>query len=624
MTNGGNQPNQRPEPSRLGGIRRSQVVGVFGPGSIVDTVPLNRPRKGFSGIVSGLRSWDENTNQDYQGLRHPQTVIEPRLMRMLNVRGFRSPPVISDDRADTFRPHDVLPMVVFPRMMVCPSCNRLKPFSEFSEPSNGHPTRVCQRRGCDGVSVAPARFVLACENGHIDDFPWKRWIGCQCQRPKLELKSEGAGLAGLVTRCLNKGCGRERSLEQAFNPGQLRASGITCLGKRPWSTMGDEQGCDQSPRMIQRGASSAYFPDVRSVISIPPFTDDISSRIGTNNTANVMYIMDQSDGDRQKFQEKMQTSLDHTAEENIPTSKDEFLRTVLRWWDAIRGSHDTPERWDEYLKMSDGLVNETEDHDFHIKPADVPIQLRSLLEGISEIPRLREVRAQIGFSRISPIQSLLLPEGIDPVVDIAEEVNRNWLPAVEINGEGLFIKLREEVLSEWEDSDLVRAHLSARNRRVQLREDETLDRITPRLIALHTLSHALMRRLTLSSGYSSSALKERIYSSTEDPHRMSGILISTGSPDSEGTLGGLVRQTRGDQFLTVFREMVSNLGWCSSDPVCIDGHISLSTPTNGAACHACVLAPETSCEYQNIGLDRALLVGTPEHPDLGLLNRIEW
>jgi hypothetical protein len=39
-----------------------------------------------------------------------------------------------------------------------------------------------------------------------------------------------------------------------------------------------------------------------------------------------------------------------------------------------------------------------------------------------------------------------------------------------------------------------------------------------------------------------------------------------------------------------------------------------------SACHACVLAPETSCEEFNRFLDRALLVGLPGSPDAGFFS----
>ena len=103
---------------------------------------------------------------------------------------------------------------------------------------------------------------------------------------------------------------------------------------------------------------------------------------------------------------------------------------------------------------------------------------------------------------------------------------------------------------------------------------------------------------------------------------MSGILIYTSSGDSEGTLGGLVRQGRYDTFPKILRDAVRKAQWCSSDPVCIDSLAQGRDSLNLSACHACSLISETSCEEFNVLLDRALIVGTLENKKIGFLNNI--
>ena len=53
---------------------------------------------------------------------------------------------------------------------------------------------------------------------------------------------------------------------------------------------------------------------------------------------------------------------------------------------------------------------------------------------------------------------------------------------------------------------------------------------------LHSLAHLLITQVSLECGYSSPAIRERVYAGEAGY----GILLYTGSPDSEGTLGGLV------------------------------------------------------------------------------------
>ena len=79
--------------------------------------------------------------------------------------------------------------------------------------------------------------------------------------------------------------------------------------------------------------------------------------------------------------------------------------------------------------------------------------------------------------------------------------------------------------------------------------------------------------------------------------------------DSEGTMGGLVRQGRPDRLPKVFARALKSAAWCSADPLCSEGENQGMAGLNRAACHACVLVSETSCEFANALLDRRFLVG---------------
>lgn len=95
----------------------------------------------------------------------------------------------------------------------------------------------------------------------------------------------------------------------------------------------------------------------------------------------------------------------------------------------------------------------------------------------------------------------------------------------------------------------------------------------------------------MQSGYSSSALHERIYSS----ENMCGILIYTGAADKEGSLGGLVELGGMNKFLPLLKGALENGLTCTTDPECF-----MKNPTserlNGAACHSCTMISETACE----------------------------
>jgi hypothetical protein len=131
---------------------------------------------------------------------------------------------------------------------------------------------------------------------------------------------------------------------------------------------------------------------------------------------------------------------------------------------------------------------------------------------------------------------------------------------------------------------------------------------------LHSLSHLLITAISLECGYPASSLRERVYAvpGGEGERDGYGILIYTGSPDAEGTLGGLILTAR--EIRKHLRNALRMGLLCSNDPVCASHHPADSAhqPLSGAACHACLFISETSCEQRNEFLDRALVVPTVE------------
>jgi hypothetical protein len=237
--------------------------------------------------------------------------------------------------------------------------------------------------------------------------------------------------------------------------------------------------------------------------------------------------------------------------------------------------------------------------------------MKALVSGVLLIRRLREVRAYLGFQRVKPDVS----KTVRPDVGAAE----NWLPASEVFGEGIVLALNFDLLEKWAAgiSDDEKESLKAlENKRL----DENfwfLPSVDPIFFAIHTLSHLLLRRITFECGYSSSSLRERLYFNAET--RYAGIMIYTADGDSEGSLGGLVRQGRRDRLAQSIIEAVDQGCWCSSDPVCSETAGQGLGGFNHAACHACSLVSETSCTVANTLLDRRMLFD----PGWGLLSSLE-
>ena len=602
-------PDDAIEP--LGSVRRSQLVSGFGIGAIVDL------EKG-SFMPMGLEDWERAT-----GL--PSLSIgEPRLQGMLGVSHFRLGPVREDiPGARQVRARSAAPAVRFPEWHECPRCHRIgRQGAPFELADDGGRLR-CLAHGV-AVHTTPVRFVLACRRGHMEDFPWAWWAhrdraGGVCDSPSLYLGSYGrsAALSDLYVEC--KWCGTRgqrvrKSLGDAFGGGAL--GDWSCTGFRPW-LYDREAGCDEDVRVIQRGASNAHFGVVCSAISIPPASEAVSLIVQ----------------DVRAFLDGVDDSTLPSVLEGVARQSGVAVERLLAAYRRLRATEaegavltERDARIEEYTALSEdredpvvsGVVPE-----FHNRVAEPPASLAQWFELVGAASRLREVRALAGFSRIEPYP--VAAEGVgrairDGLVSPLSKTPRNWLPAAEIRGEGVFFRFRTDAVDAWVDANpgLVRrvARLEARSH--EMAEQRGFVRsyaVTPRLLLVHSFAHAVIRQISVECGYSASALRERLYVSEADGARpaMNGVLIYTGSPDSEGSLGGLVRLAEPELLEPIVQRTLHSAGWCGSDPVCIEADVGQSGErVSGAACHCCLLLPETACEKFNRELDRAVLAGDAE------------
>ncbi|MBL8723024.1 MAG: DUF1998 domain-containing protein, partial [Planctomycetes bacterium] len=209
-----------------------------------------------------------------------------------------------------------------------------------------------------------------------------------------------------------------------------------------------------------------------------------------------------------------------------------------------------------------------------------------------------------------------IPAGIRVALTRGEPT---WVPAAEVRGEGVFLRLREATLQEYlrqtQLKALREAFLAAHVRFRRSREIEPAHAHFPglRYVLLHTLSHLLIRQFAIECGYSAASLGERIYSREPDDEDgpMAGILLYTAAADSEGTLGGLVALGTPRALERHLTEALRRAALCSSDPLCAEHPpIADARTLHAGACHACGFASETSCERGNKFLDRNLVVAT--------------
>ena len=387
----------------------------------------------------------------------------------------------------------------------------------------------------------------------------------------------------------------------------------------PW--IADSEGCDETMRVLQRGASNVYFPAVASSIYIPRWRSSESRRINDlldrhwdriqsrvrEGALDEGYLTGLADGhkvDAHRLIAAAQERLEGTAEpRQAGETREEEMRAEEYEALLVDGGHETDE-----LMVS---VRNAGEYGMGAVP--------HLFSHISLVKKLRETRVFRGFTRIVPPDDENAPAAVP-----LHRGDLRWLPAIVVRGEGIFMEVNQISLQQWAAQPEVRERIGSLAKAFNTsRQGRGLPPrlVPPEFVLLHSIAHGLIVQLSVDCGYGSASLRERLYLGERiDRGLMAGILIYTAAGDSEGTLGGLVRQGAPDRFAITVERSLDRLSWCSSDPVCVESSGQGNENANLAACHGCLLVPETSCEHGNRFLDRGLIVGTLEEPAIGFSN----
>jgi hypothetical protein len=583
-------------------------VVPFGVGAVFDI-------QGESFVATGIGDWPT---------RGRQPIESARLADRLGVSGFYAAPATANERFDVADAPGA-PYIRFPSWLFCGACRRMKRW-RIADEKHGQAPRC---PSCSPArTLAPMRFVQICQAGHLSDVDWWFWAHSrrdggerrQCgEREKLKfLVSERAsGLEALSVACTAKGCGAVRDLLDV-----LGTHGLRCSGRNPWQRASEAVQCSKPVQIVQRTAGNLYYPVVHSALDIPEtdvpvYADDAVADQVREHHLWVSLCRDAESPRAVLFRQMIQedTGADDAlldallAEETGgagPTAPATASAGPARpdmsreEWAAFMAPVPPATRDFALRETTLGLAGET---------AEPWAGLASRFGRVVLADRLREVRTLSGFTRVSP----------DATVVPADTSRRlKWLPAVEVFGEGIFLTLDHGALKEWEDHPDVRRRVKGmradldRSFQKDRLESVTGPELAPRFVLLHTLAHLLIRQLSFESGYATASLRERIYARPEQ--NQYGILVYTAAGDAEGTLGGLVRQGEPPRLAETLLRMTEAAAWCSADPLCAEHTGQGFGNLNRAACHACALLPETSCEAGNSLLDRALVIGGEHVP----------
>ncbi len=604
----------------VGEVRPSQLLWTYGPGSLIDLPNL-------SVVTLGIDRWEVNRCQPIEEAR-----LLAAVRRVLGpqVQSLRMPPFQKSDSVDPFSAEAFIgvPVRPFPRWLRCVKCGLLSEYDIGLFECKEHRFRPEQTRfvhkDCKGskgdqpardADAVPARFLLACRNGHLDDFPWHYFVhnGQSDCKGTLRFYESGASLQteNLWVKCDQ--CSASRNMAQAF--GKVGQDNLPrCRGRHPHLDHYDAV-CTELPRAVLLGATNSWFPITLSALAIPLTRDPIAQLVqdGWDYFADLESEAEVAVTVRTLKKTGALAGID----KHSPKAIWDVVQSIKNGT-AVTGVTEADIKAPEWAVLNDPNPPTDWPH-FLSKTVAAPVGFEQKVAGVLLLERLREVNALLGFTRVEAPEETADQNERPPRAALCASAP-DWVPATEVHGEGIFIKFDEQVISNWEsrqavqprNDKLVEGHRGWRNSR-KLDPNEGYPGI--RYAMLHTLSHLLIRELALECGYNAASIRERIYADTEGDQKQAGILIYTAAADSDGTLGGLVDLGKPENLGRLLRQALSRAGICSSDPLCSEHNPADDRSLHAAACHACSFVSETSCERGNRYIDRALLVPTLEVSD---------
>ncbi|MDH3010066.1 DUF1998 domain-containing protein [Gordonia alkanivorans] len=597
----------RTDPTRIGNVRPSHLVTTAGIGAVVDLPAM-------SVVVRGTDAWSATRQEP---------VVEPRLLeevrRVLGrqVSSLRSAPWDPSADEDPWTRVGV-PVAPFPGWVRCPSCFRLGPLHGSQQFAVVHrwgrrPDLAkivhaqCERQGnrpnTKKRACVPARFLVACDNGHLDDFPYIEFVHAAgnsgpCAAPRLRMRDSASTLQPLVTISCDS-CPASANIQKAS--GRDGSQNLPrCRGRHPH--LQRFEPCGNPLTMIVLGASNLWFSVTASALHLPNAggLEDIVAQhweilgsLDRNVLPHIIAGMDPLRGLRDLPIEDVWTAIEQHRKADPGPSAD---------------AHDLLDAEWELLSRP---TTDKQDGDFRAIPnSEVPAGYEKLIDQVVRVTRLREVQALVGFTRLTaPDRRDLRPSNLVRL----RSGPADWVPAVEKRGEGIFIEFDEFEVRQWEASADQHPRIEALRQAYRGWMHSIGQRPDPqfpvaRTLLIHTLSHLLIRQVSLECGYSSASIRERLYLGSPNA-RTAGLLLSTAASDSEGTLGGLVALGETTYLKRLLDGAMHDAERCSSDPLCSE-HIPTeeSRSMHLAACHACLFVSETSCETNNKWLDRGVLV----------------
>jgi len=603
---------------------KSKMISSYGGvGSVIDTPDA-------SIIIETFDKWGYPSYCDQEIQKH--IILDDRLVNRLRTRFPKLKHLVSIPVEEDGWKTDVQPQAnYFPKWFYCPNCHRFMNIKDWKRHWQGRQEfdLQCFNPDCKGEHLEQVRFVMTCDNGHIQDLPWEYWNNreiiieqeenteeesdqesksksklilkyekcCVKQELYYKISNENTDLSGIHIEC--KKCGKKETLKGIFGFSQKCGGRKDWLGFQNGQYAGDDV-CEQKVAVKIKTSNSIYYSNTLSSLWIPEkqilnLTPEVRTRIDA-----IVNDEEFEQKDLEKF----------SRQNNIP------IEIINQYLDGSDISYipDIVYRQAEY----DYFINPQQREDKSIRFRQ--INVKDELDGFDllvKIDRLKKITAQTSFTRNQPIDTdsiLIDPENgnyqykVKPQSVSVNSFETRLLPAVENYGEGILFVLDQQKLIEWENNEIIRQRVQKiKNNATE--SDWQIHKIkaktlTAREMLIHTLSHLFIREFEYVCGYPMSSLQERLYVSPN----MKGFLISA-YDGTEGYLGGLTKLCNNlEKLQNIIRSALMRAKDCSLDPICYESEGQGVAQLNLAACHSCTLVPDTSCEMSNLFLDRRLVI----------------
>ena len=589
-------------------IRESQFVLMYGPGSIIES-------KNGSRLIPEIKNCLGHKRFEKGFLTKNELVDEVRMSNIIkdledddfiedkndvNIHLFSLPSNAAQGLSDFEGSYYTY---IFPAWKICH--NKEGHDGKGSILYNAQKTKnKCPL--CKQPSSSNVRFVLACPDGHLDDVQWDYAVhGYNSCKPDYYIwEPRGGNLSDIYIKCPD--CPAKTNMDEIYRI-PFKCSTRTPEKEPPIFVKNENvffsrqkknfNKCENNMKVVQRQSTSLRIANTLTLLKIPKYDDDIVQYIKKYSSIKNKILKTNSPD---KFLEDVEFEEDYVSLEKFKDFINEkgfgyFKRLFQEIFSDFNTALDV-----EFYTLTRGKIDEKNLKKKDFIKKDLKWLNKSFPLKICSVDELTTITAQLNYQRKPYFKKDdygLIKEN-KPVSSGFKDGNNIWYPAYEGVGEGIFITSDENPIDYLGLNEISKIWEQRINSIDTGSRDEVRD---PLFVWWHTLSHALINSLSLSCGYNSTALKERVYIK----EGLGGILIYNTSPGEDSGMGGLVETVK--SFDIVLKNAMDSLISCSNDPLCLNQSIN-DGGVNGAACHNCLLVSETSCEHRNALLDRHFFI----------------